>query len=129
MSAHGRADRMAEAIRRLVAEMLQFRLKDQRIVGMVSVTDVEVSRDLRHAKVFVSVYGDEEQEKLTLEGLKSAAGRMRGEIGRELQLRHAPELVFRLDRTARHAAQLNDLFARIRGHESTGETGPDERGA
>ncbi|MBM3260387.1 MAG: 30S ribosome-binding factor RbfA [Candidatus Sericytochromatia bacterium] len=127
MQTHGRSDRMAEAIRRLVAEMLQFRIKDQRIVGMVSVTDVEVSGDLRHAKVFVSVFGDEEQESLTLEGLRSASGMMRGEIGRELQLRHAPDLSFRIDRTARHAAQLNDLFARIRHHEA-GDAA-DERGA
>jgi len=127
MQTHGRSDRMAEAIRRLVAEMLQFRIKDQRIVGMVSVTDVEVSGDLRHAKVFVSVFGDEEQESLTLEGLRSASGGMRGEIGRELQLRHAPDLSFRIDRTARHAAQLNDLFARIRHHEA-GDAA-DERGA
>ncbi|MEB3236508.1 MAG: 30S ribosome-binding factor RbfA [Candidatus Sericytochromatia bacterium] len=127
MPTHGRSDRMAEAIRRLVAEMLQFRIKDQRIVGMVSVTGVEVSGDLRHAKVFVSVYGDEDQEALTLEGLRSASGMMRGEIGRELQLRHAPELSFRVDRTARHAAHLNDLFARIRHHDAA--DGADERGA
>ena len=129
MTGHGRSDRMAGAIRRLVSEMVQRRLKDSRITGMVSVTDVEVSGDLRHARIFVSIYGDEAQEEATMEGLRSAAGLIRGEVGRELQLRHAPELSFRLDRTARHAAQMNDLFARIRRHEAEGTTGADEQGA
>ena len=129
MTGHGRSDRMAGAIRRLVSEMVQRRLKDSRITGMVSVTDVEVSGDLRHARIFVSIYGDEAQEEATMEGLRSAAGLIRGEVGRELQLRHAPELSFRLDRTARHAAQMNDLFARIRRHEAEGTAGADEQGA
>lgn len=109
-----RADRIAEAIKRLVSELLQRRLKDARITGMVSVTDVEVSGDLRHAKVFVSVYGDENVRRQTMEGLHSATGLVRSEVGKQLGLRFAPEIHFKLDESIERGAKIAQLLQQIR---------------
>lgn len=109
-----RSDRVGEAIKRLVSEMLQRRLKDVRITGMVSVTDVEVSGDLRHAKVFVSIFGEKEQQDQTMEGLQSAAGFVRSEVGKQLQLRYAPDIHFFHDKSIENGAHINALLNKIK---------------
>lgn len=79
--------------------MLVTGIKDERVaLGMVSITKVEVAGDLQHCKIYVSVYGDPEQQQLTMEGLQSATPYVRGELGRRLKLRRTPELIFQLDR-------------------------------
>lgn len=109
-----RSDRVGEAIKRLVSELLQRRLKDVRITGMVSVTDVEVSGDLRHAKVFVSIFGEKEQQDQTMEGLQSAAGFVRSEVGKQLQLRYAPDIHFHHDKSIEHGAHIAALLNKIK---------------
>ncbi len=91
-------------------------LKDPRL-GLVTVTRVELSGDLRHARVLVSVLGDAEAQEKTLEGLSSAAGYLRGEIGRRLRLRRAPELVFILDRGAEESLKIEALLQKLKGEE------------
>ncbi len=113
-----RADRIGEAIKRLVSELLARRLKDVRITGMVSVTDVEVSGDLRHAKVFVSIYGDEAVQKQTMEGLRSATGHVRSEVGKALGLRFSPDIHFHLDESIERGAKIAQLLAQISRNES-----------
>jgi ribosome-binding factor A len=113
-----RADRIAEAIRRLVSDLVARRLQDARITGMVSVTDVEVSGDLRHAKVFVSVYGDEDIQVQTMEGLQSATGLVRSEVARALGLRFAPEIQFRLDQSIARGAKIAALLQQISQEQS-----------
>ena len=112
--AHRRADRVAEAIREEVATFLAEDVKDPRIVGLVTVTGVEVSRDLRNAKVFVGVMGSDAARASTLDGLASVAGHLRARIGRALRLRLAPEISFRLDESLARAARIEDLLARIK---------------
>src|SRR5256885_13333292 len=85
-----RPDRVAEAIRVEVATFLSQDVKDPRIVGLVTVTGVDVSRDLRVATVFVSIYGSEAERAATADGLASVAGHLRARIGRALRLRLAP---------------------------------------
>ncbi|MBU6428066.1 MAG: 30S ribosome-binding factor RbfA [Cyanobacteria bacterium REEB65] len=114
-----RSERIAEAIKRVVSEMLMRRIKDARITGMVSVTDVEVSGDLRHAKVFVSVYGDPLVQQQTMTGLASAKGVIRTEVGRQLGLRSTPDLVFKQDKTAERAAHINALLQQIQSETDT----------
>src|ERR1041385_6908308 len=97
MAENRRPDRLAEAIREEVARFLAEGAKDPRIVGRVTVTAVEVTRDLRTAKVYVSVMGSDAERKATLEGLTSLASHLRPRIGRTLRLRSAPELTFLLD--------------------------------
>src|SRR5258708_22313411 len=90
MAENRRPDRLAEAIREEVASFLTDRAKDPRIVGLVTVTAVEVTRDLRTAKVFVSVLGSDADRATTFEGLDSLAGHLRSRLGKSLRPRAAP---------------------------------------
>lgn len=116
-----RAQRVAEAIRREVGELLLRGLKDSRVrEGLASVTDVDVTGDLRHAKIFISVYGSDDEVGLTMEGLSSAAGFIRGEIGRRLGIRHAPELHFELDTSLARGSRVIALLNQIKEGEGQG---------
>jgi ribosome-binding factor A len=109
-----RSDRLAESIRSEVATFLGGGAKDPRIVGFVTVTGVETTRDLRHAIVFVSVLGTDTERASTLEGLSSLAGHLRGHLGRALKLRVAPEIEFRLDESVQRAARIDLLLNQVR---------------
>ena len=119
MAENRRPDRLAEAIREEVASFLNGNAKDPRITGMVTVTAVEVTRDLRTAKVFVSVLGDGDREK-TFEGLHSLAGHLRARIGKQLGLRSAPEILFRNDESVARAARIDALLSQIKGNQPDG---------
>jgi ribosome-binding factor A len=77
---------------------------------MISVTSAEVTRDLRYAKVFISVFGNEADKKNAIEGLKSAAGFIRREVGHRLQLRYSPELLFELDDSIERGVYITKLI-------------------
>jgi ribosome-binding factor A len=109
-----RPDRVAEAIREQVATFLAEGVKDPRVTGIVTVTGVDVTRDLRSAKVYVSIMGEETVRAATLEGLHSVATHLRSRLGRTLRLHSAPTIEFRLDATVAHAARIESLLARIR---------------
>ena len=113
-----RPDRVAEAIREEVAQFLADGVKDPRVRGLVTVTGVEVTRDLRHARVFVSIMGDDAERAETFDGLMGVAGHLRGRIGRSLRLRVAPEIEFRNDESVAHAAHIEQLLAQVRRGES-----------
>jgi ribosome-binding factor A len=108
-----RPDRVAEAIREEVATFLAEGIKDPRVVGLVTVTGVDITRDLRHAKVFVSILGSDAERAATLDGLASAASHLRPRIGRALRLRVAPEIAFKLDQSVAHAARIETLLAQL----------------
>jgi ribosome-binding factor A len=112
-----RADRVAEAIREEIATFLTESAKDPRIVGFVTVTGVDVTADLRHAKVFVSVMGSDAEKLATFEGLASTASHLRARVGRALRLRAAPEIQFREDESVARAARIESLLADIRSGE------------
>jgi ribosome-binding factor A len=105
---------VAEAVREEVATFLTESAKDPRIVGFVTVTGVEVTPDLRHARVFVSVMGTEAEKKATFEGLASTASHLRSRVGRSLRLRVAPEFQFREDDSIARAARIESLLSEIR---------------
>lgn len=110
-----RVERVARAIKEEVSKIIQEEVKDPRI-GFITITDVELSDDLRHAKVFVSVYGDEskkEKEK-ALRGLSSAAGFIRKEMGKKIKLRYTPEVVFKWDRSIERGAHIEELLRQIK---------------
>ena len=99
MAQSRRVERVAALIRREVSELLVNGIKDERVsLGMVSVTNVEVAGDLQHCKIFVSVYGSAEAQQQALAGLRSAASYVKGELGRRLNMRRTPEVIFHLDR-------------------------------
>ena len=108
---HRRADRVAEAIREEIATFLAEEAKDPRITRLVTVTGVEVTRDLRHAKVFVSVLGSEEERSATMDGLASAHGVLQAAVNRELRMKRTPTLDFVYDDTAERADRLERMLA------------------
>jgi ribosome-binding factor A len=121
-----RADRVGEAIREEIATFLAESAKDPRIVGFVTVTGVEVTSDLRHAKVFVSVMGSDAEKAATFEGLASTASHLRSRVGRALRLRVAPEIHFREDESVARAARIESLLADIKS-DSSPDKGEDDR--
>ena len=99
MSNGRRVARVAALIRREISQLLINGIRDERVQqGIITITEVEVSGDLQHCKVFVSIYGEENEKNLVMSGLHAASGFLRGELGRKLQLRRAPEIIFQLDR-------------------------------
>jgi ribosome-binding factor A len=122
---HHRSDRVAAAMREEIAIFLANDVKDPRIMGLVTVTAVEITRDLRHAKVFVSVLGSDSQRAATFEGLNNVASHLRGRVGRALRLRVAPEIEFRNDESVAHAAHIEQLLAQVR-RDQPSETSPTD---
>jgi ribosome-binding factor A len=118
-----RPDRVAEAIREAVAMFLAEGVKDPRVTGLVTVTGVDVTRDLRHARVYVSILGSEAEKKETMEGLASVAGHLRAKLGRTLRLRMTPELDFRYDASIAHAARIDSLLEQLRADEASRDDG------
>ncbi len=116
---HRRSDRVAAAIREEVAGALAAGVKDPRISRLTTVTGVEITRDLRHATVFVSVMGDDSARAATLEGLASLGHGLRGRIGRALQLRVAPELHWKYDESLKRAARIEELLAGLKHDDET----------
>ncbi len=108
-----RAERLAEAIKVETSSIIQRELKDPRI-GFASVTSVEVSRDLRHAKIYISVMGNEQQVNDTMAALKGAQGFVRSELGRRIKLRYTPELQFVLDESISHGVKIAKLLDEVK---------------
>lgn len=108
-----------------ISRLLQREVKDARI-GMVTVTGVEATRDLKHAKVYVQVTGGGVREDEAMAGLSSAAGFIRSRLGRELRIRRAPEIHFVLDRTQERAARITRLLAEIEPGADIEGSGDDE---
>lgn len=114
MATSRRVARVAEMIRREVSRMLMTDIKDDRVgAGMVSVTDVAVSGDLQHAKIFVSIYGTDEAKAETMAGLKSATGYVRSELGQRIRLRRTPEVVFLEDESLERGNRVLSLLNRL----------------
>lgn len=109
-----RPDRVAEAVREEIAEALAAGVRDPRVKGLVTVTGVEMSRDLGSAMVFVSVYGTDEEKSTTMEGLQSVASSLRGPVGRALKLRLAPHITFKMDDSIARAARIETLLASVK---------------
>ncbi|NLP18722.1 MAG: 30S ribosome-binding factor RbfA [Firmicutes bacterium] len=107
-----RRQRVREAYKQELGELIQRRLKDPRI-GFVSVTDVDISGDLRQAKVYVSVLGDEESKEKTMEALEGARTFLRMEMGKRVRLRYTPELFFSLDESIERGIRLKNLLDKL----------------
>jgi ribosome-binding factor A len=114
-----RQEKLGELMVAEISELIHTRLKDPRI-GFASITRVEVSGDLRHAKVFVSVMGNEEERAATMKGLRNATGFIRHELAGRLTLRYMPELVFKLDHSIEEGARVLELIHKVE-HENDHE--------
>ena len=107
-----RAERLAVLIKEELGAILQKDLKDPRI-GFASITNVRVSRDMSHAKIYVSVFGDKQQQAATMEGLESAKGFIRTELGKRIRLRYTPEINFIFDNSLEEGAKVLSLLNEI----------------
>ncbi len=117
-----RVERVAALIRKETSELLLHGIRDERVhQGMVSITEVEVSGDLQHCRIFVSIFGEQAQKQQVMDGLHAASGYLRGELGRRLQMRRAPEVTFKLDRGIEKGSTVLHLLGEL-------ERERDERG-
>ena len=116
-----RSEKVADLIQKEISEMLIRNLKDPRI-GFITVTRVSVSDDCRFAKIYFSVMGSTEERERSMEGLNSAKGYVRRELGRRIQLRYTPDIVFQFDPSIEYAIHMEEVFRDLhekkRGDES-----------
>ena len=103
-----------DEVRRVLAQIISGGVKDRRISPMTSVLAVEVAPDLKTCKVWVSVYGDEEKKRETMEGLTSASGFIRGELARRVNLRNTPQLTFILDDSIAYGVEMSRRIDEVR---------------
>lgn len=112
-----RQGRLGEEIRKIVSELLLKELKDPRLSAMISVTAVEVTSDGSYATIYLSVlgYGSQENEQQmqqdALDALKSARGFIRKEIGKQVKLRHTPDLIFKIDKSLEYGRHIDEIIS------------------
>jgi ribosome-binding factor A len=113
-----RTDRVSDLLRAELSDLLLREVHDPR-VKLASITEVDVTSDLRRAVVKVSVLGDDKQREETIEGLRHARGFLRTELSHRLRTRSTPELVFELDRGAEHSQKISDLLESLHGRDES----------
>lgn len=112
MRSYKRQDQLSEVITRELSDLFRSRMKDPR-VGFASITAVDVSADLRYAKVYVSVFGTPQEQHETMNGLHHATGFLRHELAQRLTIRHVPELSFHLDQSIARGAHILDIMNQL----------------
>jgi ribosome-binding factor A len=106
-----RQERMSVEIKRIISSIIQEHIKDPRIdFSAVSVTRVDVAQDISHARVYISVLGNEAKQTETMQALQKARGYIRTELAQVIQIRHAPDLEFRLDQSIEHGRKISSLL-------------------
>lgn len=118
-----RIERINELLRAEISELITREIKDPRLSGMISVTEVDTSPDLRVAKVYISILGSEEERRIAINALQKAAGFFRKELGGRLTLRRIPELSFRLDLSIERGDRIMRLLHEIEREDAKGEPG------
>lgn len=119
-----RTERVQKLAKEVLGEAIQA-LKDPRI-GFTTVTAVRVTRDLRYARVFISVLGSHDEQDATMKGLKSATPFLRGRLGKEMRVRYLPELAFELDHGPEEAERLERLLNKLHQEEAARQNDEDE---
>lgn len=105
-----RINKISEAVKQELSQIIRAELKDPRIPSLTTVVSVDVTKDLKYAKINISVYGTDEEKQNAIKGLKSAAGFIRREIGNRLNLRYTPEMHFELDNSIERGVYLTELI-------------------
>jgi len=115
-----RARRVAEQIKKEVGQIISMEMKDPRLAALTSVTDVQVSRDLRYATIYISVYGTPEQQEETMQTISRASGFIRSEIGRRIRLRYTPEITIAQDQSMDYGSRIDRVLKTLQD-EKNGE--------
>lgn len=108
-----RPGRVQEAIRQEVSKILQEEMRDPRL-GFLTITGVELTNDLRYARIYFSVLGEDKDKRLALKGLNSAKGYIKGLLGNRIKLRFTPDIEFKIDETLDRTRHIYDLFDKIK---------------
>jgi len=110
---HSRGERIRKTLIKELSDIIQHKVKDPRVHGIISVTDVELSHDYKYAKVYISILGTEELKHEIMEAIEESASFIRGELSKRITIRHTPELKFFLDESIEKARRINDLLDKI----------------
>jgi ribosome-binding factor A len=108
-----RVSRIGEQMKKELSQIVQREIKDPRI-GFVTITGVEVTADLQQAKVYISVMGNDEQKSASIKALEKAKGFVRSELGKRIQLRHTPDLIFKVDESIEYGNKIESLLKDIK---------------
>lgn len=122
-----RIDRIANEMRRVISDIIQNDIKDPRIPTVTSVVAVKLAKDLKYAKVYVSVYGSEAEKASALLALKSSSGFIRHEIGQKMIIRYVPELTFCIDESIERGAYMSQRIAQVRRADEKGAADGGEK--
>ena len=125
MPNHRRIERLNEQMKREVADILRYEVKDPR-VGVVTVTDAIVAPDLSIARLYVQVTGDEKEQEETLTGLRAAMPYVKRELAKRLKIRQVPELRFEQDKALEYGMHIESLLKQVHHEEDEGENAEDE---
>lgn len=110
-----RGGRINEEVRKEVSDIIRNNIKDPRLTAMVSITNVSVTKDLRFAKVYVSIFGKNEEERQnSFLALKNSSSFVRREIGHRINLRYTPEIIFEIDNSIEHGLHIDALLEKIK---------------
>lgn len=121
-----RLGRISEEVKRVISEIIANNIKDPRVNSMTTVTKVEVTRDLRFAKIYISVLGDEKAKQETILGLDNAKGFIRREISNKIDLRYAPEPMFYLDESIEQGIYMSRLIDEVNKNTNIQKENEDE---
>ncbi|MDI9475925.1 MAG: 30S ribosome-binding factor RbfA [Natronincolaceae bacterium] len=123
-----REKRLAEEIKKIASDIIRNELKDPRVSPMTSITEVDLTRDLRYVNIYVSILGDEEEKRETVEGLTRASGFIRREIGKNIKARYTPEVIFKLDNSIERGIHMYNIITKVSEQEKSVPDGdkPDE---
>ncbi|MBE6047954.1 MAG: 30S ribosome-binding factor RbfA [Clostridium sp.] len=112
-----RGGRINEEVRKEISVLIRDEIKDTRLTAMISVTAVKVTKDLRYAKVYVSIFAKDEEEKMqNMEALKAAAGFVRHEIAQRINLRYSPQIIFELDDSIDYGMKIDKLIQKTKAN-------------
>ncbi len=109
-----RTDRIASEMKRVISDIIRNEVKDPRIPLITSVTNIKLAKDLKYAKVYISIYGDESQKAGAMNALKSSAGFIRRLIGQKMTIRALPELNFELDTSIEYGSYISEKIAQLK---------------
>jgi ribosome-binding factor A len=115
--ANYRIGRINEEMKREISDIIRNDVKDPRVTAMVSVTRVDVTRDQKYAKVYVSIYGKNKSKEETFEALKNSEGFIRREVGHRIKLRNTPEIIMKLDDTIEYGMHIDSILHKIKENE------------
>lgn len=119
MMSENRVRRVAEQVKKDVSQIIGSEMKDPRLAGITSVTDVQLSRDLRYASIYVSIFGSDLEKQETLQTLIKATGFIRTEIGKRIRLRYTPDINFYLDNSIEYGAHIERVIKSLKEDEKS----------